>query len=225
MQEQGGKIQQKKAAIILSGCGVFDGSEITEAVAAIFGVCEAGAKPYFFAPDMEQAEVVNHLTGKIENEKRNVLAESARIARGEISDLKDFKPEEFDAAIFVGGFGAAKNLSTFAYDGAGAKICQEAERAVLGMYNLNKPLGFVCIAPASVGAVVLGKFGVELTIGSDPRTAAQLEKTGARHVECAAADFHKDPSSNVYSTPAYMLAQSPLDVLHGVGKMARAMLK
>lgn len=216
---------QKKAAIILSGCGVFDGSETTEAVAAIFGVCRAGATPVFFAPNIEQAETVNHLSGKAEKEIRNVLKESARIARGEISDLKDFDANGVDAAIFVGGFGAAKNLSDFAFKGAQASLNKDVERAVLTMFELKKPLGFVCISPASVGAAALGKFGVTLTIGSDPQTAAELEKTGAKHKECDAKNFVKDPNFEVYSTPAYMLAQNPLDVLEGIEKMAREMLK
>ena len=223
MQAQDNPKKTKKAAIILSGCGVLDGSEITEAIAAVFGVCEAGAEPVFFAPDIHQADVVNHLTGKPEGSRRNVLEEAARIARGNISDLKNFNAQNLDAAIFVGGFGAAKNLSDFAANGANCKLNKDAEKAVLDMYNLKKPLGFVCIAPASVAAPALGKFGVKLTIGSDPQTAAQIEKTGAIHVECAADDFIKD--GNVYSTPAYMLAQSPLDVRCGVAKMAREMLK
>lgn len=215
----------KKAAIILSGCGVFDGSEITEAVATIFGVCQAGAKPVFFAPNIEQAHTINHLSGEIESENRNVLKESARIARGEISDLKDFDANDVDAAIFVGGFGAAKNLSDFAFKGANASLNADVKRAVLKMFELKKPLGFVCISPASVGAVALGKFGATLTIGSDLQTAELLEKTGAKHKICDAKNFVKDPDFEVYSTPAYMLAQSPLDVLEGVGKMAREMLK
>ena len=225
MRAQENTKKSKKAAIILSGCGVLDGSEITEAVAAVFGVCEAGAEPVFFAPNIPQADVVNHLSGRAENSRRNVLAEAARIARGNISDLKDFDARSVDAAIFVGGFGAAKNLSDFAAKGAGCKLNKDAEKAVLEMHSLKKPIGFVCIAPASVAAPALGKFGVKLTIGSDPQTAAQIEKTGAVHVNCAADGFVCDESANVYSTPAYMLAQSPLDVRDGVAKMARAMLK
>ncbi len=215
----------KKAAIILSGCGVFDGAEITEAVATIFGVYAAGATPIFFAPNIEQVHVINHLNGEVENETRNVLEESARIARGNIQDLKDFNANEVDAAFFVGGFGAAKNLSDFAFKDADATLNKEVENAVLKMFELKKPLGFLCIAPASVGAVALGKFGVTLTIGNAPQTATEIQKLGALHQNCEANNFVKDPNFEVYSTPAYMLAKTPLDIQEGVAKMAYAMLK
>lgn len=215
----------KKAAIFLSGCGVYDGSEITETIATILAVEKCGAKCVFFAPDMPQLDVVNHLSGKSENSSRNVLVESARIARGKIFNLDAFRCEDFDALLFPGGFGAAKNLSSYALKNAEAKLLPKVESAVLGMYEAKKPIGFICISPASIGAVALGKFGVELTIGSDKATAQTVEELGAHHICCEASNFVKDKNSNVYSTPAYMLAKSALEASVGIEKMVRAMLQ
>lgn len=215
----------KRAAIVLSGCGVYDGTEITEAVCAVLAAERAGAVPVFFAPDTAQAETLDHSTGKPVPEKRGVLAESARIARGNIAPLSEFRPENFDALIFPGGFGAAKNLSTFASEGAGCSVLADVEKAVLGMFEAGKPVGFICISPASVAARVLGKFGVELTVGGEGDAAAAVEACGAKHVGCAPESFVKDPEREVYSTPAYMSANSALQVEAGISKMIGAMLK
>lgn len=221
-QSQGGS--DKKVAVVLSGCGVYDGSEIIEAVSAILAVEKFGAKCAFFAPNVPQADVVDHLSGKQESSARNVLQESARIARGKISNLDAFKAEEFDALLFPGGFGAAKNLSSFAFDGTEAKLLPKVESAVLNMFNAKKPIGFVCISPASVGAVALGRFGVELTIGSDKATAEAVEALGAKHVVCEASNFVKDKAHKVYSTPAFMSAKSALEAYMGIEKMIKAIL-
>lgn len=215
----------KKVAIILSGCGVYDGSEIIESVATILAIEKCGAKCVFFAPEIPQADVVNHLTGKTESQTRNVLQESARIARGKILNLDAFKVEDFDAIIFPGGFGAAKNLSSYAFKNTDATLLPKVECAVLGMFNAKKPIGFLCISPASIGAVALGKFGVELTIGNDKDTAQTIEALGARHKVCEASNFVKDKNTNVYSTPAFMSAKTALEASIGIEKMVRAMLK
>ncbi len=222
--EQGEGRADKKVAIVLSGCGVYDGSEIIEAVSTIIAVEKCGAKCVFFAPNVKQADVVNHLSGEAENSSRNVLQESARIARGDIADIESFEARDFDALIFPGGFGAAKNLSTFAFDGANAKLLPQVESAVLKMFEAGKPLGFICIAPAAVGALALGKYGVELTIGSDKATAGAMESLGAKHVNCEASSFVKDKSRKVYSTPAFMSAKSALEAYTGIEKMLKAIL-
>lgn len=216
---------QKKVAIFLFGSGVFDGSEITEAVSCIIAAEQMGAMIEFFAPDISQYDVVNHASGKSQSEARNVLVESARIARGKISNLKDFCAENFDAIICPGGFGAAKNASDFALNGAKATLNKDLEKALLDFFKLNRPMGFACISPASIAAVALGKFGVELTIGSDPQTADALESFGAIHKNCPATDFIKDSRYPIYSTPAYMLASNSAEVFEGISKMVKAMLK
>ena len=166
----------KKIAVVLSGSGVFDGSEVHETTMTLYAIMKNGATYEIFAPDIDQHHVINHITGKEMNEKRNVLIESARIARGEISDLAKFNASEFDALIIPGGFGAAKNLSTFAFDGADCKVNLDVEKAIRSMLEQKKPIGALCITPVII-AKLLGE--VELTIGQDQGTADAIQKMGA----------------------------------------------
>ena len=115
-----------------------------------------GCSYEIFAPDINQHHVINHITGEEMDETRNVLVESARIARGSIHDLKKFNPADFDGLLFPGGFGAAKNLSTWAFDGADATVLPEVEDAIRGMVSLKKPVGAICISPVIL-AKVLGE--------------------------------------------------------------------
>lgn len=215
--------EEKKVALVLSGCGVFDGSEIHEAVCAILNIKKCGAKISFFAPDIFQSDVVNHATHTATAEKRSVLAESARISRGEISPLSQFDAKKFDAIIFAGGFGAAKNLSSFAREGAACKVNPDVERAIKTSLKEGVKLGFLCISPVIAAKVIGG--GVRLTIGSDAATAEALEKMGAKHVECPPTDFVKDENFGVYSTPAYMSAADIVEMNQGVEKMIIDILK
>src|SRR5512133_2943461 len=158
----------KKIGVILSGCGVNDGSEIHEAVITLLAIDRAGAEAICMAPDIEQMQVVNHLTGTpVAGEKRNVLVESARIARGKIRNLKEVKGNEIDALILPGGFGAAKNLCDFALKGAACAVNPEVERLLREVHQAGKPIGALCIAPALV-ARILGKEQPTVTIGTDP---------------------------------------------------------
>ena len=214
----------KKVAVILSGCGVFDGAEITEAVLTLLALDKAGASVTCAAPNVNQKHVVNHLTGEVaEGESRNVLAEAARIARGDIAALDTLDPSDFDAVIFPGGYGAAKNLCSLGFDGAEYDTDPTVADFVEKASAAGKPLGFICIAPA-IGAHVLGERHVRLTIGNDADTAAALESKGARHVECAVDDIVIDEDLGVVSTPAYMLAQSPKEAEAGIGKLVDAVL-
>ncbi|HEY9163413.1 MAG TPA: isoprenoid biosynthesis glyoxalase ElbB, partial [Magnetovibrio sp.] len=168
-------------AVVLSGCGVYDGAEIHESVLTFLALDRLGAAYQCFAPDVPQAHVVNHLTGKpAPGESRNVLVESARIARGHILPLDQFDAAQFDAIAFPGGFGAAKNLSTFAFDGAECSVNADVERALKAMHAAGKPIAALCITPAIV-ARVLGD--VEVTIGSDAGTAQAIEAMGATHTQ------------------------------------------
>ncbi len=215
----------KKVAIVLSGCGVYDGAEIHEAVMLLYACQKEGAQVSFFAPDIDQAGVVNHLDGSVsEGAKRNVLEESARIARGDISPLSKFDSSRFDALFFAGGFGAAKNLCSFAFDGADCSVNPDVEKAVCSMVSSGKPQGFVCISPV-IAARVLGNRKVKLTIGSDTSTAAAVEKMGARHVNCSVDEYCFDEELKVYSTPAYMLAKNTVELFSGIFKMVSAALR
>lgn len=213
---------RKTAAIILSGCGVYDGSEIHEAVITLLNLQRRNVRVRFFAPDIAQNGTVNHLDGTPQ-QARNVLAESARIARGDIDPLSEFSADDFDMLLFPGGFGAAKNLSDFAEKGADMSVLPQVDSAVKSMLAAGKPLGFICIAPVIAAKSVGG--GVKLTIGNDAQTAAAVEKLGAKHVECPADGFVADKEKNVFSTPAYMLADNTAAIDAGVGAMIEAMLE
>lgn len=213
----------KKIGVILSGCGVRDGSEIHEAVLTLLAISQNGAQAVCLAPDIELDEV-NHLTGKETGAKRNVLVESARIARGEIGDIKTASAADLDAIVFPGGFGAAKNLCDFASKGDKGSVQPEVLRLVREMAAAKKPICAICIAP-TVLALALGKdFAPELTIGTDAGTARAIDATGSRHVECEASGFVVDREHRIVSTPAYMLAGSIAEAAAGIEKAVKATL-
>lgn len=214
----------KKVAVILSGCGVFDGSEIYESVITLLCLDEAGAEIQCFAPNVQQMHVINHLTGEVaEGESRNVLVESARLARGEIKDLAEARAEEFDAVILPGGFGAAKNLSDFAIKGSDLSVNNDVLQFVQAMRSAEKPIGLMCIAPAMVGKLI-GE-GVHFTIGNDETTAGAIEATGAVHEPCPVNNICIDGTHNVVTTPAYMLAGSISEAASGIRKLVDAVLE
>ncbi|WP_163713949.1 isoprenoid biosynthesis glyoxalase ElbB [Mangrovibacterium lignilyticum] len=193
---------QKKLAVVLSGCGVYDGAEIHEATLTMLAIAKAGASYTLFAPNITQHHVINHLTGEEMNESRNVLVESARIARGEIQDLKEYKAADFDALVFPGGFGAAKNLSTFAFEGPECSVNEDVELAVKSTVQAGKPIGALCITPAVI-TKILGK--VDVTIGNDSGTAGAIEAMGGKHVQTTHGEIVIDRNYRVVSTPCYML--------------------
>ncbi|MFC1742344.1 isoprenoid biosynthesis glyoxalase ElbB [Candidatus Riflebacteria bacterium] len=204
--------------VVLSGCGVFDGSEIHEAVCTLLAIDKAGAEAVCVAPNIEQHHVINHLTSNEADEKRNVLVESARIARGSIKDIKELTIDEIDALVFPGGFGAAKNLSTFAFDGENCKVNEDVMEFTQKFHKTGKPIGAMCIAPAMV-AKILGSEKPSLTIGNDQGTADKIEAMGASHSSCVATEFVHDSKTNIFTTPAYMLAGSIKEVYEGIEKM------
>lgn len=211
----------KKIAVILSGCGVFDGSEIHESVLTLLYLDQAGASVKCFAPDIAQAHVVNHLTGEVaEGESRNVLVEAARISRGSINKLVDLKADEFDAVIIPGGFGAAKNLCNFAFEGANLSVNDQIENTIKAFHVQKKPIGILCIAPV-IGAKVLGAC---VTIGDSADVAAAIEKVGGSHVNKAVTDIQIDETNNVISAPAYMYDAKISDVAIGIEKLVTAVI-
>ncbi|MEA5108996.1 Glyoxalase ElbB [bioreactor metagenome] len=211
----------KKFAVVLAGNGVFDGAEIHEATLSLLAIKKLGADYEIFAPDIPQHHVINHLTGKEMNETRNVLVEAARIARGKIRDLKQLNVREFDALLFPGGFGVAKNLCTWAFDGPACKVNPDVEKVIREMTSLKKPIGALCISPVLL-AKVLGN--VEITIGDDPATAAGVEKAGARHVNTGHGEVVRDPHRPVFTTPCYMLDASIVDIANGAENIVKAIL-
>ena len=216
-----------KVGVILSGCGVYDGSEIHETVITLLALDRAGAEAVCMAPNVAQMHVVNHLTGEeAPGEKRNVLVESARIARGKVRDIKEVQAAELDALILPGGFGAAKNLCDFAVKGADCTVQPEVARLVLDIVGAKKPLAAVCIAPALVSRVLGNeKLAHKLTIGTDAETAAALQKMGTEHVSCPVREFVVDRENKIVSTPAYMLAGRISEAAEGIEKTVKALLE
>ncbi len=212
-----------KVAVVLSGCGVFDGAEIHESVLTLLALDRAGAEYQCFAPNIDQMHVVNHLTGEVaEGESRNVLVEAARIARGNIKDVVDADVADFDALIFPGGFGAAKNLSDFAVKGTECTVQPDVERFAKAMADAGKAVGYVCIAPAMVPRIYKNP---KVTIGSDADTAGAIESMGGVHVECPVREFVVDEENKVVSTPAYMLAQRIGEAAEGIEKLVHEVLR
>ncbi len=214
----------KKVAVILSGCGVFDGAEIHESVLTLLALEQAGAHYQCFAPNIEQAHVINHLTGEVaEGDSRNVLVESARIARGNVKDIAEADAADFDALILPGGFGAAKNLCDFAFNGAECQVNPDVLQFCKAMAAASKPVGFICIAPAMIPHVY-GK-GAKVTIGTDQGTAEAIEAMGGDHVSCPVDEFVVDEAHKVVSTPAYMLAGSIIEAQTGITKLVTKVLE
>ena len=212
----------KKFAIVLAGCGVFDGAEIHEATLTMLAIKEQGAEYEVFAPDIPQHHVINHLTGKEMKESRNVLIEAARIARGEIKNLEEFYASDFDALIFPGGFGAAKNFSTVAFKGADAEVNPIVEKAVKSMLSAKKPIGALCISPAFI-AKIIGD--VKVTIGQDEETAKVIEAMGGTHIYTDHGDVVVDDDKLVFTTPCYMLEADIVQIWDGAYNIVEAMLK
>ena len=212
----------KKFAVLLSGCGVFDGAEIHEATLSLLAIARQGGSYEIFAPDINQHHVINHLTGDEMDEQRNVLVESARIARGRIRNLKEFNPVSFDGLLLPGGFGAAKNLSSWAFEGADASVLPEVEKAITGMVALNKPVGALCISPVIL-ARVLGK--VQLTIGDDKNTIEALESLGATHVNTTHGEVVVDEGHKLVTNPCYMLDATIDQIAEGAYRVVEAMIK
>lgn len=211
----------KKFAIILSGCGVYDGAEIHEATLSMYAIAKQGASYEVFAPDIPQHHVINHLTGKEMAETRNVLVESARIARGQIKPLSAFNASHFDALLLPGGFGAAKNLSSFAFDGVDCTVNHDVEKALRHMHQAGKPIGALCIAPVIL-AKVLGN--VKLTIGHDKGTAEAVGKLGANHVTTTHGQVVIDEKNKVFTTPCYMLNANIAQIGEGAENIIRSMM-
>ena len=214
----------KKIGVLLCGCGVFDGSEIHESVLTLLFLDQAGAEVICMAPNVDQLHVIDHTDQSMTEQQRNVLIESARIARGAIEDLADIHADQMDALVIPGGFGAAKNLSDFAVKGPDATVNPEVQRILDEMVAVQKPIGALCIAPATV-ARALGRVSPELTIGSDVGTASAIESMGARHVNCQVDQIHVDQANKIVTTPAYMLGPNIKDIAVGIEKLVKKVME
>lgn len=216
----------KRVAVLLSGCGVYDGSEIQEASFTLLALDQAGFEYECCAPDKPQADVIDHVGGKPADESRNVLRESARIARGKITSLDQVKAADFDAIMLPGGYGAAKNLCTYATAGRDAIVDPEVVRVLRVFHELGKPVVAVCIAPMVLASVFAGvEPKAELTIGNDEATSKDIEAIGATHRECPVTEFVVDEKNRIITSPAYMYDATPKQVFEGISKTVEALAK
>jgi enhancing lycopene biosynthesis protein 2 len=212
-----------KIAVVFSGCGYLDGAEINEVVATLWALSfheENGAQVQCFAPDADQHHVVDHLTGKEKaGEKRNMLEEAARISRGKVKPLSELHESEFDALIMPGGFGAAKNLCTFAFDGSKGSVNPELASVLKQFRQAEKPIGAACIAPAIL-ALTFKDTPLEMTVGATSDASAEIEKLGHKHKAMSVQDAHIDQDNLIVTTPAFMYDDAPLHgIFTGVKKM------
>jgi len=212
-----------KVAVVLSGCGFLDGSEINETVATFIALDKRDVGYQCLAPNIPQARVLNYLSGEPMEESRNVLIESARLARGDVLDIATADTDRYDAVIFPGGFGAATNLCDFAEKGSDLSVNHDVSEFAKKFVTANKPLGFICIAPALIPKIC--DSGVNLTLGNDKTTAKQLESMGAKHTDCKSFEIIVDKDHKVVTTPAYMLAEKISEVVTGVDNLVEALLK
>lgn len=215
----------KKIAVLLNGAGNRDGSEIHEAVLTLLAIEESGATWDAIALNRDQASVINHATGKPEtHEHRNMLIESARIARGRIKDLTQANISDYDALIIPGGSGTAKNLCDFASSGAKMTVDPAVTEWILSFQNMGKPIGAICIAPILL-AKIFGSKKIKLTLGTQDNDAAKAATTmGATHVACSSLDIVVDDRLNIVTTPAYMYDTDIKSVATGIRKLVHAIL-
>ena len=214
-----------KVGVLLSGCGVNDGSEIHETVITMLALDRSGAEMVLMAPNIDQMHVVNHYTSQEMDEFRNVLVESARLARGEIKDMAEVMGNDIDALIIPGGFGVAKNLCDYAMAGTECSINPDVYRLVTEVHLLQKPVGAICIAPAMM-AKIFSELdeSAEMTIGSDEVTAKDINSMGSTHISCSVTEIIVDEEKKLVTTPAYMDAKSIKEVADGIEKLVAKVL-
>lgn len=216
-----------KVGVVLSGCGVYDGAEIHESVITMLALDRAGAEKIMMAPDIDQLHVINHLNGEeMDGDGRNVLVESARIARGDIKSISEVTESELDALIFPGGFGVAKNLSDYAMAGTDCTVNPEVVRLTRAVHKAGKPIGIMCIAPTMMAKILnLDSISADLTIGSDEKTASDIQSMGSNHIVCPVQDVLVDKEKKIVSTPAYMEAKNMAEAADGIEKLVAEVLK
>ena len=214
-----------RVGVVLAGCGVHDGAEIHESVITMLALDRAGVDMVLMAPNIDQLHVINHYTGSEMDESRNVLMESARIARGKIRDMAEVHASDVDALIFPGGFGVVKNLCDYAMAGTDCSVNPDVKRLATDVHKAGKPIGIICIAPAMFAKIMQGAgHTVELTIGTDEQTSSDINSMGSNHVSCPVEDIVIDKKNKIVSTPAYMLAQRISEAAEGIEKLVKEVL-
>ncbi|EPE37185.1 isoprenoid biosynthesis glyoxalase ElbB [Candidatus Photodesmus anomalopis] len=203
-----------KIAVVLSGCGVFDGSEINEVVLSLFELEKQSINYEVFAQDKNQKHVINHYNQSSDNFTRNILFESSRIVRGNIKKLSELNYNTFDGLLIPGGFGVAKNLSNLAFKNGHFTIDIEFKKIMTNF--IGKPSGYLCIAPMLIPHVYRN---AKCTIGNDPEMAKIINNLGGIHVNCSANDIVIDEKNRLITTPGYMMTNSRVEVHLGIEKL------
>ena len=220
--------------VIFSGSGVYDGTEIQEGVFTLLSIKKAGAEAVCFAPDVDQHHVINHITGEEMQETRNVLVESARIARGDIQSLDAFDASQLDALILPGGFGAAKNLTKWAFSGPEGEINEQVKAAIVSMVKMNKPVAGLCMGPTVIAKALEGSgLSATLTVGSTEAPSPYeidaisqgMEKTGATAVMKTIEEIAVDKKNKIVTAPCYMMEADILQIRTNVQKAVDALVK
>jgi len=215
-----------KIGVVLSGCGVYDGAEIHESVITMLALDRTGVEKIMMAPDIDQLHVINHLNGnEMEDEGRNVLVESARIARGDIKSISEISAEDIDALIFPGGFGVAKNLTDYAMSGVNSTVNAEVAKLVQAVHKSGKPIGVMCIAPTMMAKILgMEELSADLTIGNDEQTANDIMEMGSNHVACTVEGTVVDKEKKIVSTPAYMEGKNLAEIATGIEKLVKEVI-
>ncbi|GAB4123965.1 MAG: isoprenoid biosynthesis glyoxalase ElbB [Raineya sp.] len=218
--------KKMKFGVLLSGCGVYDGAEIHESVSVLLALDKMGIEAVCIAPNVEQHHVINHLTGEEMPEKRNVLIEAARIARGAIVEVNDVNIDELDALVMPGGFGVAKNFTKWAFQGPNGEILDSVKKLIRAFYQAKKPIGAVCMAPTTIAKALEGLANVQLTIGNvvekspyDIKAISEgINATGNVAVMVSVEEVFVDKNNKIVTSPCYMMEASISQVYAGAEK-------
>jgi len=214
-----------KIAVILSGCGVRDGSEIHESVLALLAIKQQNADYMCFAPNVMQKSTIDHLTGKESGEKRSVLSEAARIARGEIQPLEKLDPQAFNGVFLPGGYGVALNLSSYGDKNIECKVDPILKKIILQFHELKKPIGASCLAPIVLAKIFQGVASITMTMGTANGPAKELTALGMQSVLAKADEAVSDDANKVYTTAAYMEQTDIVQVYKGISQVIQKMVK
>jgi len=221
-----------KIGVLLSGCGVYDGVEIHEATMTLLSIAEIGAQAVCISVDKNQHHVVNHLTGEEMPQKRNMLVESARIARGNVSNIMDIDPVDIDALVIPGGFGSAKNFTSWAFDGPDGSILPEVKLLIVNLLNVGKPVAALCVSPVVMAKALEGSnIHAKMTIGSDEMESpydiksfsSGLESLGATTEMKTVEEILIDKENKIVTAPCYMMDASILDIRRNVRSAIEAL--
>lgn len=221
-----------RIGVLLSGCGVYDGAEIHEATMTLLSIAEIGAEAVCISVDKDQHHVVNHLNGEEMNEKRNMLVESARIARGNITNIKDIDPADIDGLVIPGGFGSAKNFTSWAFDGPDGTILPEIKLLIVNLINVGKPIAALCVSPVVMAkALEDANLHPKMTIGSDQEKSPYdisgfsggLESLGTKTEMKTVQEILIDTENKIVTAPCYMMDASILDIRKNVRSAIEAL--